>query len=95
MPRAFTCGSSNTCARLLIGPFGTPAASSNSTQSCVVRLAKICVQQARDLVAVLDALAVGGEARIVGELRAAGDLAELAEEIVVAAGEDDVAVATS
>src|SRR5438874_4118287 len=33
MPRALTCGSSNTCATLLIGPFGTPAASSSSTHS--------------------------------------------------------------
>ena len=91
-PRAFTCGSSNTCAMLLIGPFGTPAASSSSTHSRVLRFAKISLQQPRQLGAVLDALAVGGEARVVGELGAAGRLAELAEEVVVAAGEDHLAV---
>src|SRR5439155_1114349 len=42
MPRALTCGSSNTCATLLIGPFGTPAASSSSTHSRVLRRIKTC-----------------------------------------------------
>src|SRR5216684_1155570 len=50
------------------------------------------LQEARQLHAVLDALAVRCEARIGGELGAAGDLAEFAVEIVVAAGEDDAAV---
>ena len=40
-PRAIACGSANTCSIVLIGPFGTPAASSASTQSRVVRRAKI------------------------------------------------------
>ena len=46
MPRAMTCGSSNTCSRSFIGPLGTPAASSASHQSCVVRLAKISASSA-------------------------------------------------
>ena len=46
----------------------------------------------RQLVAVLDALAVGGEARVLREMRAVSDLAELAELAVVAAGDDHVAV---
>src|SRR5256885_1936770 len=42
MPRALTCGSWNTCATSLIGPFGTPAASSSSTHSRVLRRMKTC-----------------------------------------------------
>ena len=49
-------------------------------------------KEARQLGPVLDALAVGHEARIVGERAAARDLAELAEQVVVAAREDHVAV---
>src|SRR5258708_10104131 len=49
------------------------------------------LQEARQLGAVLDALAVRREARIVGELRRLGDLAEFTVEVVVAAGENDAA----
>src|SRR5882672_10447683 len=50
------------------------------------------LEETRELGAVLHPLAVRGEARIVGELGTAGDLAELAVEIVVAAGEDHAPV---
>ena len=40
MPRCRTWGSANTSPRRLIGPQGTPAASSASTQACVVRCRK-------------------------------------------------------
>lgn len=38
MPRASTCGSANTSARLLIAPQGTFAASSAPSQSCLARV---------------------------------------------------------
>src|SRR4051812_45474804 len=50
-------------------------------------------EKASQLRPILDALAIGGEARIGGERGAARRLAELAEQVVVAAGEDYVAVA--
>ena len=37
-PRAITCGSAKTSSRRLIGPQGTPAASSAAIHSCVVRI---------------------------------------------------------
>src|SRR6185312_9162182 len=36
IPRCLTCGSSNTWSRLLIGPAGTPTASSLSARSCIL-----------------------------------------------------------
>ena len=55
--------------------------------------AKHLLEQPGELSAVFHALAVGGEARIVGQLGASRRLAELPIQIVVAAGEDHPPVA--
>src|SRR5262245_44342093 len=55
-------------------------------------LQKYFGEQPRDRVAVLDPPRVGGKPRILGEVLTAGDVAELAEQVVVAAGKDDIAV---
>src|ERR1700690_199040 len=55
-------------------------------------LAKHRLQQAREFDTVFHALAVIREARIVGERRTPRRFAELAEQVVVAAGKDHVAV---
>src|SRR6266513_2967854 len=55
--------------------------------------AKHLLQQPGELGAVFDALAVGGEARILRQLAASRRLAELPIQVVVAAGEDHLPVA--
>src|SRR4051812_39264758 len=53
---------------------------------------KDLLQEPCDFGAIFHALAVAGKARVRGQLLAAGRLTELAEQIVVAAGEDHIAV---
>ena len=60
MPRCCTCGSANTWSIVLIGPHGTPASFSSSTQSRACRAAQVRLELGVQRVAVLRARRRGG-----------------------------------
>ena len=68
MPRARTCGSAKTWSSVLTGPHGTPSARQSVDPLCVVLARMYGRHQRIELATVLDAQAVGREARIRGQI---------------------------
>jgi hypothetical protein len=76
----------------LIGPAGTPAAVSRRTHSAAGAACERGLELGRELVAVLEAARVRGEALVGGEVGAGEDLAQARVQRVVADGDRELAV---
>ena len=92
MPSAAVCASATTWSTVWIGPFGIPAASSRAAHTAIGSVANRSERIGISAGAVDDPVAVGAEARILGEARPADRAAQTAEQIVVAGGDHDVPV---
>ena len=93
MPSAATWASSSTCGTVLSGPLGTPSASSLRRPVVAALVLHDVGDHAEQQVAMLHALDVGLEARLVGPFGMAQRLGELAPQPVVAGADHQRPVA--
>ena len=93
IPRWRTCASSNTCGTVLIGPQGTPAASSRAIQSAVSRSSRSSAISGRQHREIAHASGILREALVARPFRPSEHLAAFGELAVVADHQHHVAVA--